>query len=78
MNLKKYESTDSKFQLINIAAKRCRQLRSGYSPKIQYTRSKNSARIALEEVKTGKVLFEPLPVPSRKSVDNTEGVPVAL
>lgn len=71
MNLRKYEKTDSKFQLINIAAKRCRQLRSGHSPRIQYTRSKNSARIALEEVKTGQVLFEPLPTPLKK-LDETK------
>ncbi|MCS6885146.1 MAG: DNA-directed RNA polymerase subunit omega [Acidobacteriota bacterium] len=77
--MKKYEEgVVSKYQLINVAARRCRQLRSGATPRIQYSRSKNFARIALEEVKAGKVGFEQLAVPARQTVDDSEGLPVGL
>jgi DNA-directed RNA polymerase omega subunit len=71
------EFKDSKFKLINIAAKRCRELRNGARPRIHIS-SKNTARIALEEVKAGAVIFETLPPPTKKSVDESEGTPVAL
>ncbi len=70
-------NVDSKFKLINVAAKRCRELRSGARARIHIA-SKNTARIALEEVRTGAVRFETLPPPVKKSIDGTEGTPVAL
>ena len=72
------ESLDSKFKLINVAAKRCRELRSGARPRLTHVSSKNAARIALEEVKAGLVKFETLPPTVKKSIDDTEGTPVAL
>lgn len=64
--MEKYnELIDSKFKLVNIAAKRCRELRNGNPPKI-YVASKNTAHIALEEVKAGVVRFENLP-PKKKN-----------
>lgn len=72
------DSMDSKFKLINVAAKRCRELRSGARPRLQHLSSKNAARIALEEVKAGLVKFETLPPPAKKPLDDTEGMPVAL
>lgn len=71
-------SIDSKFKLINVAAKRCRELRSGARPRLQHSASRNAARIALEEVKAGMVKFETLPPPVKKAMDETEGTPVAL
>ncbi|MEW6731206.1 MAG: DNA-directed RNA polymerase subunit omega [Acidobacteriota bacterium] len=71
------QAIESKFKLINIAAKRCRELRSGARPRLQHVSSKNTARIALEEVKAGLVRFETLP-PTRRPLDETEGTPVAL
>lgn len=70
-------NVDSKFKLINVAAKRCRELRSGARARVHIP-SKNTARIALEEVRTGAVRFETLPPPNKKSVDESEGTPVAL
>ncbi len=65
--MKKYEEfIDSKFKLVNIAAKRCRELRSGQIPRL-HVASKNSAKIALEEVKAGLVRFEDLP-PIKKNI----------
>ncbi len=79
LRLEKYRDTnDSKFKLINVAAKRCRELRSGARPRLQHFSSRNAARIALEEVKAGLVKFETLPPQVKKSIDNTEGTPVAL
>jgi DNA-directed RNA polymerase omega subunit len=72
------QTNDSKFKLINVAAKRCRELRSGARPRLQHISSRNAARIALEEVKAGLVKFETLPPPVKKPVDDTEGTPVAL
>lgn len=71
------EFQDSKFKLINIAAKRCRELRNGARPRIHIS-SKNTARIALEEVKAGVIRFENLPPINKKSMDESEGTPVAL
>ncbi|MBI4851732.1 MAG: DNA-directed RNA polymerase subunit omega [Acidobacteria bacterium] len=70
-------NVDSKFKLINVAAKRCRELRSGARARIHIA-SKNTARIALEEVRSGAVRFETLPPTTKKSVDETEGTPIAL
>ena len=73
------QNQDSKFKLINVAAKRCRELRSGARPRLQHITSKNAARIALEEVKAGLVKFETLPPVVKKTLlDDTEGTPVAL
>jgi len=72
--MQKYEELiDSKFKLVSIAAKRCRELRSGQLPRI-YVASKNTARIALEEVKAGAVLFENLPPIKKKSIAETEAI----
>ncbi|MBL8149150.1 MAG: DNA-directed RNA polymerase subunit omega [Blastocatellia bacterium] len=72
------QSADSKFKLINVAAKRCRELRSGARPRLQQVSSRNFAKVALEEVKAGLIKYESLPPPNKKDVDDTEGVPVAL
>jgi DNA-directed RNA polymerase omega subunit len=69
---------DSKFKLINVAAKRCRELRSGARARLHHVGSRNAARIALEEVKAGLVRFETLPPSTKKPMDETEGIPVAL
>lgn len=71
------ENVDSKFKLINVAARRCRELRSGARPRVHVS-SKNTARIALEEVKGGFVRFETLPPATKKSVDESEGTPVGV
>jgi DNA-directed RNA polymerase omega subunit len=70
-------NVDSKFKLINVAAKRCRELRSGARARIHIS-SKNTARIALEEVKSGAVRYETLPSPTKKTVDEGEGTPIAV
>ena len=71
--MKKYqEFIDSKFKLVSIAAKRCRELRSGQKPRI-YVASKNTARIALEEVKAGAVRFENLPPVKKHPIDESQG-----
>jgi DNA-directed RNA polymerase omega subunit len=76
--MNKYQhNVDSKFKLINVAAKRCRELRSGARARVHIA-SKNTARIALEEVRSGAIRFETLPPPVKKSVDESEGTPVAL
>jgi DNA-directed RNA polymerase omega subunit len=63
--VEKYNAAlDSKFRLINVAAKRCRELRSGARPRV-HVDSKNFARIALEEVKMGQVKFEVLVLPPK-------------
>ena len=49
---------DSKYRLIILAAKRCKQLQRGARPRIDIDPSKHKAtRIALEEVIQGKVPF---------------------
>lgn len=71
--MEKYdELVDSKFKLVNIAAKRCRELRNGHIPRM-YVASKNTARIALEEVKAGIVRFENLPPIKKKTTVESEG-----
>ncbi|MBI4851117.1 MAG: DNA-directed RNA polymerase subunit omega [Acidobacteria bacterium] len=72
--MKKYEElVDTKFKLVTIAAKRCRELRSGQLPRI-FVASKNTARIALEEVKAGVVRFEDLPPIKKKPLIVAEGI----
>ena len=68
---------DSKYKMINVAAKRCRELRSGARPRL-IVPSKNSARIALEEVRAGLVSFETLPPIVKKVIDETEGTAIAV
>lgn len=76
--MKKYEElVDSKFKLVNIAAKRCRELRSGQFPRIHIA-SKNTARIALEEVKAGAVRFEDLPAIKKPPMSVIKGVLVEI
>lgn len=76
--MEKYqEFVDSKFKLVNIAAKRCRELRSGAIPRI-HVASKNTARIALEEVKAGLIRFEDLPPIVKKPIDEGGGVQGAV
>jgi len=74
--MKKYEELiDSKFKLVSIAAKRCKELKSGHIPRM-FVASKNPCRIALEEVKAGVVRFENLP-PKKKSVDEIQAIAIA-
>jgi DNA-directed RNA polymerase omega subunit len=76
--MQKYqEFVDSKFKLVSIAAKRCRELRSGQRPRI-HVASKNTARIALEEVKAGTVHFENLPPIKKTPIDESQGTTDAL
>jgi len=71
--MEKYqEFIDSKFKLVNVAAKRCRELRSGQIPRM-FVASKNTARIALEEVKAGAVRFETLPPIKKKPMNESQG-----
>lgn len=65
------ELKDSKFKLVNVAVKRCRELRSGATPKM-YVPSKNTARIAVEEVKAGVIRFETLPPIIKKLINQSE------
>lgn len=65
------ELIDSKFKLVHIAAKRCRELRNGHISRI-YVASKNTARVALEEVKAGAIRFENLPPVEKKFIDKRE------
>jgi DNA-directed RNA polymerase omega subunit len=76
--VEQFNTQDSKFKLINVAAKRCRELRSGARPRLQHISSRNTARIALEEVKAGLVRFETLPPRVKTPIDDTEGTPVAI
>jgi DNA-directed RNA polymerase subunit omega len=50
---------DSKYRLILIAAERSKQLQSGAKPRVTVdTNKRKPTRIALEEIKIGKVKFE--------------------
>ncbi len=72
--MEKYqEFIDSKFKLVHIVAKRCRELRSGQLPRM-FVASKNTARIALEEVKAGLVRFEDLPPIIKKYADVSQKI----
>lgn len=72
--MKKYEELiDSKFKLVSIAAKRSKELRGGARPRLHIS-SKNTSRIAIEEVKAGLVRFENLPPIKKILISETEGV----
>lgn len=50
---------DSKYRMIIVAAQRSKQLQRGARPRVQMEQGKHkSTRIALEEVRLNKVMFE--------------------
>ena len=56
---------DSKYRMIIVAAQRSKQLQRGARPRVQMEQGKHkSTRIALEEVRLNKVMFE---ITERKS-----------
>lgn len=50
---------DSKYRLVLLAAKRCKQLQRGAKPRI-YSSAKKTTRVALEEVRRGLVRYQPI------------------
>ncbi|HWN99374.1 MAG TPA: DNA-directed RNA polymerase subunit omega [Blastocatellia bacterium] len=50
---------DSKYRLVLLAAKRCKQLQKGAKPRVHNSAKKNT-QIALEEVRRGLVQYQPL------------------
>jgi DNA-directed RNA polymerase omega subunit len=56
---KEIPEIDSKYRLILIAAQRSKQLQKGAHPRVEAdTRKTKPTRIALEEIKKGKVGFD--------------------
>jgi DNA-directed RNA polymerase omega subunit len=53
---------DSKYRLVLLAAKRCKQLQRGAKPRI-FSSAKKATRVALEEVRRGLVRYQPLVKP---------------
>lgn len=74
--MKNIGTVDSKFRYVIIAAKRAKQLLKGAKPKIK-SKSKNPIRIAQEEVMSGQVEYEIIPVGAEEVIERDEGVPVA-
>jgi DNA-directed RNA polymerase subunit omega len=58
--LRDFDSIDSKYRFVIIAAKRAKEILKGAKPRIK-TKSKNAIRIAQSEVKLGLVDFEIIP-----------------
>jgi len=59
----------SRFQLVNLAAQRSKQLLRGAQPRIAADRLKRkNSSIALEEFKRGLILFKPLAVEEAQSM----------
>ena len=54
------ESTESKFRMILLAAKRARQVQSGAKPLV-HSPARKATRIAQEEFKAGVLPYEVLP-----------------
>jgi DNA-directed RNA polymerase subunit omega len=50
---------DSKYRLVLLAAKRCKQLQRGAKPRVNNLTKKNT-QIALEEVRLGLVQYQPI------------------
>lgn len=50
---------DSKYRLVLLAAKRCKQLQRGARPRVNNLTKKNT-RVALEEVRLGLVPYQPI------------------
>lgn len=67
----KTANIDSKFRFILIAAKRARQLQSGAKPLI-HTTSHKPTRIAQEEVRSGAIDWELIPIVKPAEPDKGE------
>jgi DNA-directed RNA polymerase subunit omega len=52
--MKLADGFDSKYRLIQVAAKRARQLQNGARPQVN-TETRKATRVAMEEIKAGKV-----------------------
>ncbi|HSF22814.1 MAG TPA: DNA-directed RNA polymerase subunit omega [Blastocatellia bacterium] len=50
---------DSKYRLVLLAAKRCKQLQRGAKPRVNNATKKNT-QVALEEVRRGLVQYQPI------------------
>ena len=50
---------DSKYRLVLLAAKRSKQLQRGAKPRVQ-SEAKKHIRVALEEVRSGLVQYQPI------------------
>lgn len=54
---------DSKYRLVLLAAKRCKQLQRGAKPRVHNPTMKNT-QVALEEVRRGLVQYQPIVKPA--------------
>jgi DNA-directed RNA polymerase subunit omega len=52
------EKIPSRFGLVLIAAKRCRELKDGAEPKVRHLKNKEAVT-ALREIAAGKIGYEP-------------------
>ena len=66
----KNDPPDSKFAYVVVAARRARQLMSGAPPLLDNPRSRQSTRIAEQELKRSLLQFE---IPARPGEDEVEG-----
>lgn len=55
---------DSKYRLVLLAAKRCKQLQRGAKPRVHHPDMKYT-QVALEEVRRGLVQYQPIVKPSK-------------
>lgn len=53
---------DSKYRLVLIAAKRCKQLQRGAKPRI-FSPARKTTRVAIEEVRRGLVQYQRIAKP---------------
>jgi DNA-directed RNA polymerase subunit omega len=52
------KNVNNRYELVNLAAKRCKQLMDGATPLVKDIHGKKLNTIALEEIKGGKVILE--------------------
>lgn len=67
----KENTFDSKFRFIIVAAQRAKQLLKGERPKIK-SRHRNPIRIAQEELKSGAIKYEILPLKREEGLEEEE------
>lgn len=52
------KKVDNRYELVNLAAKRAKQLMDGATPLVKDIHGKKVSMVALEEIKEGKVILE--------------------
>ncbi|MBU4304685.1 MAG: DNA-directed RNA polymerase subunit omega [Candidatus Omnitrophica bacterium] len=52
------KKTGSIFKLVNLAAKRTKDLNEGFKPRLATSGNKKNAAIALQEISEGKIKFK--------------------